>query len=742
MSAVPFTRPTWKSWLRSRSNRASHVTAAMANDFLQPGKNCWRVANARRVGFVIGGEIYFRAFRESLIRATDSVFILAWDVHSRILLERSRPVHDGYPVELGAFLEAILEAKPELHIYFLEWDFSMIYVAEREWHHFSKTFRKPHPRLHFHRDSHLPMNTSHHQKVLVIDECVAFAGGLDLSTWRWDTTQHHLHDDRRRDPSGKPYQPYHDTQMAVSGEAARMLGDLFRARWENATGEVLEPAEPRSDKSCWPPCVSIDMRDVAVGVARTIALYEPQPPVREVMQLHLDVIRAARRYIYLENQYFSSCEIQEALAARLQEPNGPEIVMVLTQNTSGWKEESTMGVLRSRLLELLEEADAYDRFRVYFPQIAEEPGSPTQIYVHSKVFLIDDRIVKVGSSNLSNRSMKVDTECDLVIAFEEPHAGVTGFRDRLLCTYFGRTPEEMCERFSRTPSFIAAIDSLITERGHSLHPLVYGCENDLQRKIADSRILDPDEPLDLGFWLQETIKMDERPSVLKYITFITLGIALVLGLALLLNWGWGSVLDKETAVRYLETIQTSTWSPVILTGVFLFGGLVGLPLNLILVAAALVLGPFVAFGCGIVGAQISAIAAFGLGRWFGKPLVAKLARKDIDEMSRRIGRHGVLSVMLVRLVPIAPFIVINLLAGTSHLRFSAFNYGSLLGMLPGMLGVALLTDRLQSAVNNPGPLTFLLLAIVAALFIGMILFVRKKLRTKDAAASSQQACQT
>lgn len=708
----------------------------MANDFLQPGKNCWRTAPARRVGFVLDGELYFRAFRESLLKAEHSVYILAWDVHSRTVLLPDGPADDGYPVELGAFLEAVLESKPALHIHLLAWDFSMIYAAEREWHLFSPIFRKPPPRLHFHRDNALPMNTSHHQKVVVVDECVAFAGGLDLSIWRWDTSEHLLHDERRRDPAGKSYQPYHDTQIAVAGDAAAMLGDLFRARWKNATGKSLQAIGARAAALPWPSCIAVDMEDVSVGVARTVARYEPHAAVREVLRLHLDAIAQARDYIYLENQYFSSAEIQQALSARLREPEGPEVIMVLTQDTNGWMEESTMGVLRNRLLELLTESDRFDRFRVYFPQIAGETGSPTQVYVHSKVFIIDDRIAKVGSSNLSNRSMKVDTECDIVIGFEQPHEGVRRFRDRLLCTYLHRDPSEIRQHFEQTGSFIACLNAMITGHGHSLHPLLFGCENDLQRKIADTRILDPDEPLDPGFWLQETISKDERPSVLKRITVITLAILAILGAALFFKWGWGNVLDEETARRYLEQIQSYAWSPAILAAVFLIGGLVGLPLNLILVTAAVVLGPFMAFGCGIVGAQLSAMAAFGIGRWFGKPLVAKFAHKNVDELSQRIGRHGVLSVMLVRLVPIAPFIVINLLAGASHLRFAAFNYGSLLGMFPGMLGVALLTDRVQSAVRDPGPLSFLLLGIVTAVVVGTIVFVRRKLGATEARATA------
>src|SRR4029077_448356 len=130
--------------------------------------------------------------------------------------------------------------------------------------------------------------------------------------------------------------------------------------------------------------------------------FEGRPPIAEVEALNCDAIAAARRWIYVENQYFTSGRIAAALAERLAEPDGPEIVMVVPRICSGWLEERTMGVARARPVRELRHDDVPGRFRVFHPRLA--PNGP-DLNVHAKVMIVDDALARVGSSNLSNRSM-------------------------------------------------------------------------------------------------------------------------------------------------------------------------------------------------------------------------------------------------------------------------------------------------------------------------------------------------
>ena len=156
--------------------------------------------------------------------------------------------------------------------------------------------------------------------------------------------------------------------------------------------------------------------------------------------LYLDAIAAARRSIYIEAQYFTSTAIAEALEKRLRDPGGPEVLLILPRDAAGWLEQNTMTVLRTRLLTRLRAADRLGVWRVLSccPKLGD-----SCINVHSKILVVDDTLVRVGSSNLSNRSMGLDTGCDLAIeaADDARIGGIAHFRDRLLGEHLGVASE-------------------------------------------------------------------------------------------------------------------------------------------------------------------------------------------------------------------------------------------------------------------------------------------------------------
>ena len=124
-----------------------------------------------------------------------------------------------------------------------------------------------------------------------------------------------------------------------------------------------------------------------MAVSRTLPAHGDQQAVREVERLYLDSIAAARRAIYIENQYLSSYRIGQALKHRLEEAEGPEVVIVLPEKTGGWLEQHTMDVLRGRILCRLRDSDRHDRLRIYYPRIAKKPEFA--LMVHAKVMVIE-----------------------------------------------------------------------------------------------------------------------------------------------------------------------------------------------------------------------------------------------------------------------------------------------------------------------------------------------------------------
>lgn len=233
----------------------------------------------------------------------------------------------------------------------------------------------------------LPHGASHHQKVVVVDDKIAFAGGCDFGPDRWDTCDHEDDNLRRAAiPGDHPcFDARHEVMSLMDGPPARALGELFRDRWLRATGETLEPPGPsRADP--WPKEIVPQFQDIRVGLSRSRAGWRDYPKLREVEALYLASIAAARSCIYLENQYFTSPMIAEALAQRLGEPSGPEIILVSTEHSPSYFDQMTMDRTRSLFIKRLKDADKFDRFRIYSPVTA----MGRTIIVHAKLAIIDD----------------------------------------------------------------------------------------------------------------------------------------------------------------------------------------------------------------------------------------------------------------------------------------------------------------------------------------------------------------
>src|SRR5690606_2074237 len=207
---------------------------------------------------------------------------------------------------------------------------------------------------------------------------------------------------------------------------------------------------------------------------------------------------AARTFIYIENQYFTAEKVGDALAARLAESDGPEIIVVLRQLSHGWLEELTMQTLRRRLIEKLRAADRHDRFRVFYPYIGGLKEG-TCIDVHAKLMIVDDELVRIGSANLANRSMGLDTECDLTIAAEgraDIAQAIEALRCELLGEHLGCEPERVRDDVREKGSLRAAIDALRNDE-RTLEPLRDLAQaSDAAMSVAS--VADPEKPVALS----------------------------------------------------------------------------------------------------------------------------------------------------------------------------------------------------------------------------------------------------
>ncbi|HEV2079296.1 MAG TPA: phospholipase D-like domain-containing protein [Allosphingosinicella sp.] len=456
---------------------------------LDPGRNCWRVERAHRAAVVVDAADYFRLARRAMLEAKSQILLVGWDFDTRIFLDAE--ADDGAPGKLGPLLSWLAKHRPEVSINILKWDLGAPKLLGRgttvlrliRW-----AISKP---ITFKLDGAHAFGASHHQKIVIVDDKLAFCGGIDMTASRWDTRAHRDKDEGRRRPTtGRRYQPWHDATMAVDGDAARALGELARERWVIAGGAPLPAPEGTNDP--WPAELQPTFHEVDVAIARTRGAHKDVAELRENEALFLDMVRRAKKFMYAESQFFASRVIAKAMAERLAEPDGPEFVIVNPRLADGWMYDEVMSPARAEIMTQLAKVDHERRFRVYTPVT---PGG-SDIYVHSKITIVDDELVRVGSANLNNRSMGLDTECDLLIDSTEPQnagagAEIAALRNDLLAEHLDVQADEVAREFASTRSLIGTIEAL-RGGGRSLVPFYADQPNLAERALARSELMDPE----------------------------------------------------------------------------------------------------------------------------------------------------------------------------------------------------------------------------------------------------------
>ncbi len=466
------------------------------------GATHWRARRADKASVIIDAEDYFRLARLAMLKARKRIMLIGWDFDARIELVRGEQAVDAgaAPTTVGDLIYWLVERNPDLDVYLLRWDLGALKSLFRGKTIFTVSKWMMHPRIHVKLDGHHPPAASHHQKIVVIDDSFAFCGGIDMTDDRWDTRAHADDNPDRARPNGTPADPWHDATTALQGPAAAALGQHARDRWKRATGETIPGIRGKHD--CWPDELPVQFADVEVTISRTAPRMDDQREVTEIEQLYLAQIARAKRWIYAESQYFASRRIAEAIVRRLEEKDGPEIVVVNPVSAQGWLEPVAMDTARARLVEALRQRDTHGRFRVYHPYTRDH----TPIYVHAKILIVDDAILRVGSSNLNNRSLRLDTECDIAIDCTGPgnaHCSdaIAAIRDDLIAEHLDTTADAVTKALAKKGSLIAAIETLrftgrknARDRRRTLVDYSVPDLSTVETWLADNQVLDPEGP--------------------------------------------------------------------------------------------------------------------------------------------------------------------------------------------------------------------------------------------------------
>jgi uncharacterized membrane protein YdjX (TVP38/TMEM64 family) len=353
--------------------------------------------------------------------------------------------------------------------------------------------------------------------------------------------------------------------------------------------------------------------------------------------------------------------------------------------------------------------------------------------------VVDDRLARVGSANLANRSMGLDSECDLVLdAALDARLGrpIAGFRDRLLGEHLGVAPAAFAEALAARGSLIAAIESL-AGGARSLVPLppppdpaetaLRALDPALDLTFLDGLVCDPEQPAPdqlLDALVPEPLRRPVHRSLSGFAVVLTIALAL---LAIWRLTPLRQLSDLGRLAALGEALRGHPLAPVGAIVAYLVGGLVFFPITLLLAATAIVFPPASAVPICLLGVLASAALTYAIGRlaarfragWLDGPRTAKLRAQ--------LHRRGTLAVVAARLLPVGNFSLINMTAGALGIPFGAYMLGNALGVLPGVLALTVFANRLGTTFRHPHPKNLLVLAVTTVAFFAAIVWLKRRL---------------
>lgn len=682
------------------------------NSLFELGRNCWHVKKACHAALLIDNANYYRALHEAICRARHSIFVFGWDIDSRIeLLRGDEAKNSRYPIRFLDLIRWKACQTPDLAIYIDRWDFFLYLMIERE--NFSKIkWRIYTPaNVHYCMDGVIPVGACHHQKLVVIDDAIVFSGGMDIARARWDQRPHLPQNKHRIDPAGtyqphmkEAFGPHHDVQILVAGPVVRPLAELVRERWHLANGYypvALREQRGEGLPDVWPPSVVPDLTDVDMAIALTLPPIYGNKAVRHVEQLYFDMIACAEHFIYIENQFLTHKTIAAALNCRLKEKPELRILLISSYDPEGIMERKSMWHGRVLFRDILESGGVAGRVVMAYP-VSRENGNQKFVRIHSKVMIIDDTYLRVGSSNLNYRSMAFDTECDLAIEAhnKKTRQKIASIRTDFICEHTGME----CEEIEYVIHHGASIDIFLLDVPHSRQHL---------RRINDetyrherfsgiaTRLGDPEKAIISGMLTMPFRYSGLRRSLLMRLMIILIIIVLIS--TLIVFWESSPLAGQsmQEIMSLLQTIRSTPWGIPAFLAVFIVGSLVFFPVTVLITFTMMLFLPVQGFFIALTGSLISASIGFMLGRLMGIKFLRKFLGLYAEKVCHYINKGGIMCITILRMIPVAPFAAVNLALGMSEIHFIIFITATCLGLLPGLVAFSFLGNALSTLWRHP-----------------------------------------
>lgn len=645
---------------------------------------------------IVCGKSYFKRLKESFLGAKKSIYICGWSLNLKTIMDAN-----------GTTLEDVLFSLPEtVEIKILIWDYIIFYIPDRDPFMALHLAVKNKKNIQFERFDFHPVMSSMHAKMAIVDEETLFLGGIDIDLERRDGEYNLANDPERQEKGGQKYQPFRDYALKFQGDSAVFFTGLFKQLWKS---QLAQRSEFVSE--------TVSHEDSNVFFTRTIPKFKDNPKDVSSFKMHSWLIANAKKYIYIENQYLTSDKIVDALVQRLSEVDGPEVVIVVSYGKMPIIEKVSMGALLTESVKALLKSDPHKRLKVY-TLVSSGENVSEYVKVHSKCMLVDDYFLKIGSSNINNRSMEFDYELDAVVMGAE----VAEYKRQIFSTLL--THGEDCE-LEMDDSVIRTFEAAKKRYGKLVEV------KDILREesaIAEYKDYLPLDKSQMTFFERMGQTFIQK-SVLEKINLKMMGGAVLLVLILV----GAAVVDPEEAKSALD--EVIVWlnisNGLALMAVFFFGYLIlgsfFFPLNAYIFLCGAYFGMFEAFGLAVGGALGSATLSYGVGAFFKSEIEADSKIEKINQLRRLLKRNSLKTLIFLRMVPVAPFPLVNLVCGKLGVGFWKYFLGTALGVAPGSFVLIFLEQRLIDLIKAPdaGSIIVFVLILIAG-FFGLN-FVKKRL---------------
>jgi uncharacterized membrane protein YdjX (TVP38/TMEM64 family) len=497
--------------------------------------------------------------------------------------------------------------------------------------------------------------------------------------------------------------------MVSSGPVVADFAQLVRWRWQRVAEET--PINIREDAridenaplpEAWPEDYPPLFENVECALARTIPFMDEVEPAQEVRHMLLDLIGEAESVIYIENQFTTRQEIAEALNKQLKLKPNLSVIIVSSYEPKGKFECEAFWASRIEFKAILEKGIDSERVKLTYSSIEDMQGRKAYKRIHSKVMTIDNKYLVIGSSNLSNRSMTLDTEIDTVLFgnSKDNQACIEQVRNDLLAEHTGRDIDAMPEIFNSQYPVEALMQGQIAH-GYVLTEVRDEVFTEHSVKNVFRSLSDPEEPL----ISVPTFDGDALPArnPKRRSIMILIGVAIIAVLGGLMFWASQSIpwLSSDSINAFLEKSRGTYFALPTVLLVYVVGGVLFFPVTVLSLAVAAIFGPIWGPIYGIMGALMSSAIMFGVGKLSGNAGLRKIGGPKVAAVDQKLKRSGVVGVAAIRMLPIAPFSLVNLVAGISSIGIFQFLVGTFLGMFPPMIAKGLVGDSIAQIWQSP-----------------------------------------